>query len=432
MGRLLFLTPQVPYPPHQGTTIRNYHLIAGLVPQHEVHLLTFRQAGDEPPLNSPLARYCPVVDSVPAPQRTLLARATTTLAHPSPDMALRLASGSFQARLGMLLERYRYDVIQIEGIEMAPYGLWLIDHPLWRSARLKENRPGIPIGRPRLVFDNHNAEYVLQQRAWETDRHKPSRWHGALYSFIQWHKLERYERRICREADQVVAVSKADRDALLRLDASLDVTVIPNGVDIAYYTTYRQNHDSNGPDYGPHGLVFTGKMDFRPNIDAVTWFVRETLPLIQQEVPDVRFAIVGKQPHPRVQELAALNRAVTVTGWVPDVRPHIAAAAVYVVPLRIGGGTRLKVLEAMAMRSAIVSTRLGCEGFPLEGSGAVAFGDEAAEFAAAVVRLLRNDEQRRIMGDEAYEFVEASYDWSAIVPGFERVYQELGVLQGRA
>ncbi|MCB0203901.1 MAG: glycosyltransferase, partial [Anaerolineae bacterium] len=422
--RLLFLAPQVPYPPHQGTTIRNYNLMANLAEDYEVHLLCFQQEGDDPVGNTPLPRLLTVVDSTPAPKRSTTRRAITTVTSRLPDMALRLASDTYQTRLGALLEQYRYDIVQIEGIEMAPYGLWLANHPLWRSARVKENLPGIPIGRPALVFDDHNAEYVLQQRAWETDVRRPARWHAAAYSAIQVNKLRRYERQICQQADRVVAVSEADRDSLRALDSSLNITVVPNGVDLDYYAAYSRERDSQAPDYGPQALVFTGKMDFRPNIDAVVWFANEVLPLIQRAEPETRFVIVGKEPHPRVQELAS-RPGVTVTGWVPDIRAHIAAAAVYVVPLRIGGGTRLKVLEAMAMRSAIVSTRLGCEGFPLGGQEIITFADDAPAFADATVALLRDPARRARQGEAGRLFVEANYGWSAIVPRLRAVYDTL-------
>jgi glycosyltransferase involved in cell wall biosynthesis len=424
--RLLFLTPQVPYPPHQGTTIRNYNLLANLAGDYEIHLLCFQNSADNPPDNSPLPHYCSVVESVITPEpRSLLSRAWKTLVSPSPDMGLRLASKTFEAQLGMLLERYRYDVVQIEGIEMAPYGLWLVQHPLWRYARQKEDLPTIPIGRPRLVFDDHNAEYVLQQRAWETDRLKPARWHAAAYSLVQWDKLRRYERQICQQADRVIAVSNADRQALLRLDPALDITVIPNGVDLDYYAAYSRASDSQAPDYGPNALVFTGKMDFRPNVDAVTWFAHDVLPLIRRQVSDATFVVVGKEPHARVQELGRLP-GVTVTGFVPDIRAHIAAAAVYVVPLRMGGGTRLKVLEAMAMRSAMVSSRLGCEGFPLS-DNEVLFADDAEAFAQSVVTLLRDPARRERMGEAGRRFVQAHYGWQAIVPKLKAVYHDLGV-----
>lgn len=426
MARLLFLTPQIPYPPHQGTTIRNYNLIAHLAQDYEVHILSFRHADDEHPENSPLARYCAVVDTVPAPRRSKSRRLVTTLLHPAPDMAHRLNSEELQARLGMLLEQYRYDAVQIEGIEMAPYGLWLASHPLWRLARVKEDRPEIPIGRPRLVFDDHNAEYVLQQRAWETDSQRPSRWHAAGYSLIQWRKLRRYEVAVCRHADRVVAVSEADRQALLDLDPGLRVTVVPNGVDLGYYGAYDRQSDPQAPDYGPDAIIFTGKMDYRPNIDAVTWFAEEVLPLVRQQVPDARFVVVGKQPHERVVKLGALP-GVTITGWVPDIRAHIAAAAVYVVPMRIGGGTRLKVLEALAMRRAVVSTHVGAEGFPLTGQEALAFADEPGRFAETVVALLGDRQWRERLGNAGRAFVEANYGWQAIVPRMKSLYQELGI-----
>jgi glycosyltransferase involved in cell wall biosynthesis len=428
--RLLFLTPQVPYPPHQGTTIRNYNLLANLAGEYEIHLLCFQNSTDDPPGNSPLPHFCSVIEAAPLPApRSMLNRAVKTLASRSPDMGLRLASETFQARLGMLLERYRYDVVQIEGIEMAPYGLWLLQHPLWRNARQKEDLPSIPIGRPRLVFDDHNAEYILQQRAWEADRLKPGRWHAAAYSLVQWDKLKRYERQICQRADRVIAVSEADREALLRLDPRLQITVIPNGVDLDYYAAYSRPSDPQAPDYGPNALVFTGKMDFRPNVDAVAWFAQEILPLVRREIADATFVIVGKEPHVRVQELARLP-GVTVTGFVPDIRAHIAAAAVYVVPLRMGGGTRLKVLEAMAMRSAMVSTRLGCEGFPLTDGEETLFADDAETFARSAIALLQDPARREHLGEAGRRFVEAHYGWPAIVPRLKVVYRELGVNGG--
>jgi glycosyltransferase involved in cell wall biosynthesis len=167
-------------------------------------------------------------------------------------------------------------------------------------------------------------------------------------------------------------------------------------------------------------------MDFRPNVDAVTWFAQDVLPLIQRQVNDATFVVVGKEPHPRVQELEKLP-GVTVTGFVPDIRAHIAAAAIYVVPLRMGGGTRLKVLEAMAMRSALVSTRLGCEGFPLTDSKELLFADDAEAFARSIVSLLQDPASRQRLGEAGRRFVETTYGWSAIVPKLKAVYRELGV-----
>jgi sugar transferase (PEP-CTERM/EpsH1 system associated) len=410
--RILFLTPQFPYPPHQGTTIRNYNLIAGLAERHQVHLLSFGDPAENS--DTPLHRLCTSVEVIPPPRRSMRHRLRGLLLSTLPDMALRLPSAGFQAALDSTIDRVRPDVLEVEGIEMAQYLLQAAERR--EEARL-----------PLLVFDDHNAEYVLQQRAFETDARSfhPRRWIGAAYSLVQWRRLRRYERRACRAADRVVAVSEADALALRRLVPGLVPVAVPNGVDIGYYSEPvppldgrpGQKHTDRG---GP-GLVFTGKMDFRPNVDAVLWFVGDVLPLVRRQVPDAHFWVVGKSPHPRLAPLAS-DPAVTLTGWVADVRPYISAAAVYVVPLRIGGGTRLKVLEAMAMGKAIVSTALGCEGFDVVRGQELLLGDTPGEFAAAVVGLLRDPGQRERLGRAAYQFACARYDWSVIVPQLEAIY----------
>lgn len=421
MARILILTPQLPIPPQaltgtsQGTTIRNYHLIAGLAKRHTIDLVSFR-APDDPAEGSAeqaaalaaLGVHCRRIITAAPPMRSLGRRALDTVTRGLPDMALRLASSEMREQLSRLLREAggAYDVIQIEGIEMAPYA----------SAELRQSRPG---ARPPLVvFDDHNAEYVLQRRAFITDVRNPRRWIAAAYSLIQWRKLAAYERQVCREADRVVAVSEADRDALQRLAPGLEVTVVPNGVDLDFL---RPGVVPPEPGLQAPALVFTGKMDYRPNVDAVLWFVEAVLPLITAEAPAAHFYVVGQKPHARLAVLAD-HPAVTVTGRVPDVRPYIAGAGVYVVPLRIGGGTRLKVLEAMAMGQAIVSTRLGCDGFPFEDGREVSFADDPAAFAASVLDLLNDRARAAALGQQARAYVAAHYGWDAIVPRLEAVY----------
>lgn len=400
--RILLLTPQLPYPPHQGTTIRNYNLLVNLAARHEVHLLSFVHSHDELPKATPLQGCCRGAEAVPIPRRSTLRRLLSVFFSPLPDMALRLPSERFRAKLAVILGRQRFDVVQVEGIEMAQYGLWLLE--------------GRRSPRPLVVFDDHNAEYVLQQRAFETDARHPGRWPAALYSFIQWRKLSRYESEICRRADRVVAVSETDKLALCRLIPGLKVTVVPNGVDTKYYKP------QSLPSYS-QTLVFTGKMDFRPNIDAVLWFCREVLPLLRAEIPTIHFYIVGQKPHRRILPLAD-NPAVTITGYVDDIRPYIARASLYVVPLRIGGGTRLKVMEAMAMGKAIVSTTLGCEGFEVTDGRELVMADTAADFARRVIELLSDAGARESLGREARRLVKERYDWQAIVPRLDKVYDD--------
>ena len=269
---------------------------------------------------------------------------------------------------------------------------------------------------PLIVFDDINAEYLLQRRAFEADIRQPSRWMGALYSFIQWRKLQHYQQDVCRRLDRIVVVSEADAKALQGLLPSLPFTVVPNGVDVQYFQPGDPKDESDTT------LVFTGKMDFRPNVDAALWFAKEVLPLIQVEIPDAMVKVVGRNPHPRLQALQQTPN-VMLTGYVDDVRPYIREAAVYVVPLRVGGGTRLKILEAMSMAKAIVSTSLGSEGIEVGHGRELVIADDPASFSRAVIDLMRDGEQRRRLGLAARSLAQSKHDWQRIAPLLERVYE---------
>ncbi len=400
--RILMLTPQLPYPPQQGTSLRNYHLLRYLAGRHQVSLLSFAAPGAEPEHVAHLQGFCREVQTVAAPVRSTARRVWTLITSSRPDMAWRLHSPAYAQALAAWLQREPFDVVQAEGIEMAPY-LWL--------------RPDACSAPPLLVFDDHNAEYVLQKRACLTDLGRPQRWPAATYSLVQWPKLRRFEREVCRRADGLVAVSQADAVALAALDPRLQPVVVPNGVDLA----------ACRPDFPPlaglarPSLVFTGKMDFRPNIDAVLWFAGHVLPRLWAALPEAHLYIVGQAPSARLDALRAEPR-ITITGRVDDVRPYIAAADAYVVPLRIGGGTRLKVLEAMAMGRALVSTTLGVEGLEVADGRELVLADEPVEFARVLVALLGDAARRQALGRAARAFVERGYGWEAIGPRLEAVY----------
>ncbi|HUW95281.1 MAG TPA: glycosyltransferase [Anaerolineae bacterium] len=399
--RLLFLTPDLPYPPHQGAAIRTFNLIRNLGPRHEIHLLSFVRGEDSAHRIDALAEHCARVSTVPAPHRSTLRRAMSVLFSNSPDMALRLPSDRFSHELRSCLSRERFDFVQIEAIEMAQYGL-TVKEMAHRYA-------------PIVVFDDINAEYLLQKRAFENDLQQPRRWLGALYSFIQWRKLQRYESNVCRELDKTVVVSEADAKALQRLRPDLECVIVPNGVDTQFFRPWGRGESETT-------LVFTGKMDFRPNVDAMLWFVQEVLPLIREQVPQVLLQVVGRNPHPRLDILHKTPN-VELTGYVDDVRPYIGEAAVYVVPLRVGGGTRLKILEAMSMAKAIVSTSLGLEGIRAGHDRELLIADDPASFAEAVVSLLRDSEHRGRLGLAARNLAESQHEWTRIAPLLERVYE---------
>ena len=394
--KILFLTPELPYPPDRGASIRSFNLIKNLAPRHEIHLLSFSTKESDLAEAGPLLNLCSQIETIPTPHRSTLQRLLSFLLSPLPDMALRLPSSDFEFKLRALLQEEDFDLVQVEAIEMARYIPTVIEL----------HRP------PRLIFDDINAEYLLQKRVFQTDlRHL--RWLEAVYSLIQWRKLRRYEAWACRRADQVVAVSEADKEALRRLVPGLSVSVIPNGVDTQYYQPVEGETDGS--------LVFTGKMDFRPNVDGILWFFERVWPLVKARLPQARLIVVGRNPSPRLSPLLQ-DPQVTVTGFVPDVRPYIARANIYIVPLRMGGGTRLKVLEAMAMGKAIVSTSLGCEGIEVT-SREVAIADEPQEFAQRLLELWDDREGRKALGRAARRLAER-YDWRSITPILEGVYRE--------
>lgn len=399
--RLLFLTPQFPFPPQKGTTLRNYNIIANLAVQHEIDLLAF---ADTPPAQvTPLHSLCRRIATTAVPHRAMWRRAVNTVTSPWPDMGLRLWSREFKQLLEAWLSDSVYDIIQVEGLELARYG-----------QRAKEL---CPPDRALVVFDNHNAEYLLQERIAQAERQVRGWTPGALYSTLQARKLRGFERRVCCQLDRVVAVSKADAEALRQLDPTVHAAVIPNGVDTSFYRRDRVKTLA----LPSHALVFTGTMDFRPNVDAVLWFAQEVLPLIQQTVPDVHFYVVGQRPHARLEVLRG-QPAITLTESVEDTRPYVAGAAVYVIPLRMGGGTRLKLLEAWAMEAPVVSTTLGAEGFEVRHDRELLLANDGAAFARSVVELLIDPERAQALGRRGRTFAAAHYDWRDIVPHFEEVY----------
>ena len=411
MSEILLLTPQLPYPPHQGTSLRNFHIIEGLSDRHHITLLSFlqdEQTGDSMD-HSPLSDLCGQVVTVPAPQpRTIPNRLWQMLSTRMPDMALRLRSNRFDISLRRLLSEYTFDVVQVEGIEMA----WAIDS-------IRAVRPD-----QKIVYDAHNAEAILQYRAYQADLRNPRRWLAAAYSRVQSRRLQKLEGWVGEQADWITAVSPVDRDNLAAQFAEnqIPITVIPNCIDVAQYDI---EADSRKPCTASEAfdVVFIGKMDYRPNVDAVLWFADNVWPKIITIEPDTTWAIVGQKPHARLSHLQNVS-GITVTGWVERVQPFLACAKLIVMPFRVGSGTRLKLIEALAAGKAVVSTSLGVEGYPIEGGNELLLADNARDMASSVVSLLQNPHLRAQLGAVGREFARR-YDWREVIPLFDEVYDAL-------
>ena len=399
--KVLYLAPQLPWPLDQGARIRNYYLLRALAAEHSVDLLCLDGGRATTPATDldigPLVELCRRVEVFPAPARRRAARLRTLVRSPLPDLAHRAWQPALARRLRDLLAGEPYDVAQLSSLEMIPY------RRLLAGGR-----------RPRVVFDDLNAEYQLQRRACLTDLGQPRRWHAALYSAVQWRRLRAYEGRVCREADTVIAVSDTDAAHLRRLAPAARLLVLPNGVDTTAFAYREPTAESGGPSDAAPTLLFTGTMDYRPNVDAMLWFAEAIWPRLRAAWPGLRCLIVGKAPDARLLAAARRQAGLEVTGAVPDVRPYLARAAVYVVPMRMGSGVRLKVLEAMAAGVPVVSTRMG-----LEGVAAVP-GEHA---------LLADPALAARLAARARGLVEERYAWTCLAPTLLTLYETLA---GRA
>jgi glycosyltransferase involved in cell wall biosynthesis len=273
--------------------------------------------------------------------------------------------------------------------------------------------PNMPVrpAAPVVVF-SHNVEHRIWQRL---GAHAPSLLRKALLE-VEWRKMRRYEAAATRDAALTLAVSEDDRDQLLSLAPQARVEAIPTGVDTSYFAP-------NGYHEEPGTLVFTGAMDWYPNEDGVRHFVRDVLPAVRREAGPVRLTVVGRNPSEGLRDEIAAD-GVEVTGTVDDVRPHLARAAVAVVPLRIGGGTRLKIFEALAMGKAVVSTTVGAEGLPLVPGEHYVRADEPDAFARAVAALLQQPDRRRALADAGRDLVVSRYSWAQVSGIFEQRLRE--------
>ncbi len=399
--RIAFIAQRMVYPPDAGTPIRNLNLAVQAAANHHLTVYAYSEESLRP---TPLEDAGVDLRLLPAPPpRSRARRLLDLLTSAEPDMARRSRSLPLLRLLEDDLPRLQPEIVQIQALDMA-YVL-----PTVRSA----------VGRAKVVLDQHNAEYVLQQRALSVDRRRPRRWPAALYSSVQSGRLRRYERAVCQACDTVLTVSDEDADALRRLGIETPIEIVPNGVDLSEYKAIPQSEalaQRKGPNY-----VFPGKMDFRPNVDAATWFAREVFPNIRQRLPEATFWVVGSHPVKEVKELAALPN-VQVTGAVRDARPYIAGATAVVVPLRMGGGTKLKILEGAALARPLVVTSIGAEGYPVVHERDALVADTADALATACLSVANNPVRAAALGDNAYRNLAVPLEWRRVYARLEAVY----------
>jgi glycosyltransferase involved in cell wall biosynthesis len=260
---------------------------------------------------------------------------------------------------------------------------------------------------PSVLFQ-HNVEAMIWKRHYEMQSNPIKK----AYLLGQWRKMRRFEQEMCRNFDCVIAVSAEDREQMRKEYSAKAVFDVPTGVDTEFF---RPNGRKK---VDPHNIVFTGSMDWVPNEDAICYFTEQIMPRIKRSVPNLTLTVVGRNPYSSLIALSQRDPSVMVTGRVDDVRPYMERAAAYVVPIRIGGGTRLKIYEAMAMAMPIVSTTIGAEGLPVRDERELLLADTPADFAAAVVRLLTEQDFAQAMGSRAAAVVREQFGWERVAASF--------------
>ncbi len=274
--------------------------------------------------------------------------------------------------------------------------------------------PNVPrVDGTPVVFFAHNVEHMIWRRLADLETNRIRR---AVLD-LEWRKVRRAEARACDAAHLTIAVSDPDRDLLRRAAPRARVAVTPTGVDLDYFRPEPERER-------PNHLVFAGSMDWFPNEDAMTWFIDAVLPVVRRDHPSVGLTIVGRNPSHALCARAS-SAGVRVTGTVDDVRPYVAEGSVFVVPLRVAGGTRLKIFEALAMGKAVVSTSIGAEGLGLEPGRHLVIADGRDELARAIGTLLASPERRALVANEGRRLVERRYGWPAVARVFESHLMEV-------
>lgn len=386
------------WPLNNGARLRSFNLIRELSQRHRLTVLTTHGPGDDP---SGLTEHLPECEHI-----------MSVLHEPAKHGSVRFATA-------LIRSWFSANPVDLRKCRIAPLAnevkrLLASGSVDLCVADFLYAVPNVPFGDglPIVLFE-HNVEHVIWQRM---SRHERRPWRRALIK-IESLKMRRSEADACRRAHLTLAVSETDQAQIRELAPEAKTATIPTGVDTMYYTP-------NGAPASDHSLVFTGSLDWYPNEDAILYFIDQILPAIRAAEPDTTLTVVGRNPTSQLRAAAA-TAGVHVTGTVEDVRPYVHRAAVFVVPLRIGSGTRLKIFEALAMGKAVVSTSVGAEGLGLTPGVHFLQADTPDEFADAVILLQRDPERRDALGRAARNLVETHYSWPQVSRRFEAHCVEL-------
>ena len=391
--KILLLTQVLPYPPDSGPKVKTWNVLKYLARHHEVTLVSFVR-GDQSAEIEHLQQYCCGVFTVPMDRGAVqdgLAMVRSILTG-QPWMMVRDDREEMRHLVDRLARETSFDIAHADQLNMAQY-----------AAR---------VSGARKVLDAHNALWLLYQRLAQTMNAGPKKW---LLN-RDWRLLKQYEGQVCRKFEAVLAVSDEDKASLLEAAGKpLDIITIPIAVDTDEVPPVTRHAHADH-------ILHIGTMYWPPNIDGIYWFIREVYPLIRARRPDVSFDVVGARPPQELLAQSGNSTGINVTGYVPDPTPYLQQAGVMIVPLRAGGGMRVKILNALAQGLPIVSTSLGCEGIAVTHDLDILIADSPADFAAAVLRVLEDPELAQQLGRNGRRLAEQTYDYRRVCRPLEHAY----------
>ena len=398
--KILWLKTELLHPVDKGGKIRSYHLLKQLKANHQITYLTLDDGAAPPNAIDDASEYCHDLIRIPHATREkfsagFYAELAVNMASSLPYAIRKYKSVQMTSAIEEVTQKQNFDVVICDFLAPA------VNLPA------KSQTP--------VVLFQHNVEAEIWRRHYEVQTNAVKK----RYLYWQWRKMQKFERSACQRMDRVIAVSEADAQMMERDYGLKKVYDIPTGVDVDFF----KPNGAASP--RPNSLVFTGSMDWLPNEDAINYFTQQVFPLIRKSVPDVSLTVVGRNPSRKLQELGQRESSITVTGRVDDVRPYMEKAAAYVVPLRIGGGTRLKIYEALAMEKPTISTTVGAEGLDIKNGEHILLADSPADFANAVVRVFQEPAFAKQLGSQAAQTVRERFSWHKVAVEFDSICQSI-------
>lgn len=396
--RVLVVDEEIPYPLNSGKRLRTFNLLKPLAARHDLTFVCRRhehlEANTATALEAAGIRTEVVADPIPRKQGALFYLALlANLFSRYPYTVTSHYSSSLVHRIGNLCREKSFDLIHCE---WTPYAINL--QP-W-------------LGNLPTLVDAHNIEAMIWRRNFQVESNLAKK----AFIFFQWKKMAAFERRFFPKFSRCVAVSSQDAQCIAQWAGEDRVDVVANGVELSYFTRKEPLPATAGSN---RNLVFTGSLDWRPNVDGLLYFLDHIFPLILSRYPQATLTIVGRNPMPVLQQKVAGMNHVSLTGTVDDVRPYMEAAGVYVVPLRVGGGSRLKILEALAMEMPVVSTTIGAEGLAVTHEEDILLADSPQDFSAAVASLYEDHSKAMALGAAGRRLVADLYQWQALAQRLE-------------